>query len=479
MSFASLEIGRKALLAQRMGLDITSNNISNVNTEGYSRRDAKFAESAEPIYQNGNFLGTGVLMSKLRTFREEFFDREVRTTLSRKSGLNQDDKILERIETILAEPTEENLNNSITDFFKAFDELALKPESVGLRENVLEVANTFIDKFNYMSRLLTDARTETGNEIYNFTEKANRVIEELATLNEAFSAGKSMSYEKAQTLVDKRELLLEELSDIASTNITEAEDGTINVYINGINVVTKHVASKLEVKENVSTDGELTLRVAKVDKNGNVLNNINPTNGRLAANLKHFNVTLDGRESSNQFSAFKRLNDYASAIVNNVNDLTTQGYGLDDTDPDSPERNFFEIGDETNSSFTIKLSVDLMDSPRNIPLSAAAGEPGNADIARGIARLADKLDFIGNETYHEYYAAFVGKIGSMRQDTSRQFDNVSVVFEQLENQRESIIGVNLDEEAVNLVKYQQAFQAASRIVNTTNEMLTSIINLGR
>jgi len=479
MSFNSLEIGRKALLAQRMGLDITSNNIANVNTEGYSRRDAQFAESSDAIYHNGNFMGTGVLMSKLRTFREDFFDREVRNTLARKSGLEQDDKILERVETILAEPTAENLNNSVTDFFKAFDELALKPESVGLRENILEVANTFIDKFNYISRQLTDARTEVGKEIYAMTEKSNRIISEIANINQSFSANQSMAYEQSQTMIDKREMLLEELSEIANLTVTDGNDGQINVFINGINVVTRHIPSTLQVAESVSAQGEVTYKVNKIDKKGNALNSINPSSGKLAASLQHFNVTLDGRESSNQFSAFKRLNDFATAIVSNVNSITEQGYGLDDIDAEAPGRKFFEIGDETSSSFSIKLSVDLMNNPKNIPLSSAVNEPGNSDIARQIARLADKKDFIGNEAYHEYYSSFIGKVGSMRQDTIRLFDNVSVISEQLENQRESIIGVNLDEEAVNLVKYQQAFQAASRIVNTTNELLTTIVNLGR
>lgn len=479
MSFNSLEIGRKALLAQRMGLDITSNNIANVNTEGYSRRSADFAESSDAIYSNGNFMGTGVLMSKLKTFREEFFDREVRNTLSRKSGLEQDDKILERVETILAEPTAENLNNSVTDFFKAFDELALKPESVGLRENVLEVANTFVDKFNYIASQLNDARTEVGKEIYAMTEKSNRIISEIATINQSFSAGQSMALEQAQTMIDKREVLLEELAEISNVTVTDGNDGQINVFLNGINVVTRGVASTLKVAENVSAQGEVTFKVNKVDKNGKILNAVTPSNGKLAASLQHFNVTLDGRESSNQFSAFKRLNDFATSIVENVNSITEKGFGLDDVDAESPGRKFFDIGNETSSSFTISLSVDLMNNPKNIPLSSIANEPGNSDIAREIARLADKNDFLNDETYYEYYASFIGKVGSMRQDTIRLFDNVSVISEQLENQRESIIGVNLDEEAVNLVKYQQAFQAASRIVNTTNELLTTIVNLGR
>ena len=478
MSFNSLEIGRKALLAQRMGLDITSNNIANVNTEGYSRRNVQFAES-DPIYQYGNFQGTGALMSKLRNFREEFFDREVRNTLSRKFGLEQDDKILERIETILTEPTDQNINNSVTDFFKAFDELSLKPESMGLRESVLEKANTFIDKFNYISSQLTDARNETGKDIYSMTDQANKIITQIASLNESFSANKNMATEQAHTMIDKREKLLEDLSQLTNLNVTDNEDGTVNVYINGINVVTKHVPSELKVQESVSSSGELTYKLSKVDKKGNFLNFVTPTTGKLASALQHFNVTLDGRESTNQFSAFKRLNDYATAIVDNVNNLTKTGYGLNDTDATSPARNFFEIGDTTNSSFTLRLSDDVKNKPEDIPLSSAPNEPGNSDIARSIARLADKSDFIGNETYYNYYSAFVGKLGSVRQDTTKLADNVKVVSEQLENQRQSIIGVNLDEEAVNLIKYQQSFQAASRVVNTTNEILTTIVNLGR
>lgn len=478
MSLNSLEIGRKALLAQRMGLDITSNNIANVNTDGYSRRDAQFVQS-DPIYQNGNFQGTGALMGKLRNFREEFFDREVRNTLARKYSLENDDKILERVETILAEPTDSNINDSVTDFFKSFDELALKPENVGLREAVLEKANTFVDKFNYLSQQLSDARKEVGRDIYSMTDEANRIITEIASLNESFSSNKSMAYEQAHTMIDKREKLLEDLSQITNVNVTENDDGTVNAYINGINVVTKHVPSTLKVQETVSNSGELTYKLTKVDKKGNFLNYITPTTGKMASALQHFNVTLDGRESSSQFSAFKRLNDYATAIVNNVNNLTKTGFGLDDTNPTSPARNFFEIGDTNNSSFSIKLSDDVKNNPRGIPLSSAVNEPGNSDVARSIARLTEKKDFIGNESYDEYYAAFVGKVGATRQDTIKLHDNVNVVSEQLENQRQSIIGVNLDEEAVNLIKFQQAFQAASRIVSSTNEMLTTIVNLGR
>ena len=143
------------------------------------------------------------------------------------------------------------------------------------------------------------------------TDEANRIITEIASLNESFSSNKSMAYEQTHTRIDKREKLLEDLSQITNVNVTENDDGTVNAYINGINVVTKHVPSTLKVQETVSNSGELTYKLTKVDKKGNFLNYITPTTGKMASALQHFNVTLDGRESSSQFSVFKRLNDYA------------------------------------------------------------------------------------------------------------------------------------------------------------------------
>ena len=85
MSNLSLEIGKRALLANKLGLDVTSNNIANVNTEGYTRRDVTFSET-DPLYNRNNYLGTGLEIDKFRSFREEFFDRELRNTASRKEG---------------------------------------------------------------------------------------------------------------------------------------------------------------------------------------------------------------------------------------------------------------------------------------------------------------------------------------------------------------------------------------------------------
>lgn len=479
MSFSTLEIGKKALIAQRFGLDITSNNIANVNTEGYSRRQATFSEAA-PNYRYGQFKGQGVLVNKLRSFREEFFDREIRNTLSRKAGLESDDIILQRIETVLAEPSDSNLNESVTEFLTQFEEVALKPESVGLREHLIELGRTVADKFNYMTGVLLDSRTEAARDLNSFVSEANDYIAQIAELNHAFSAGQSLSQNESQTMIDERERILEDLSELGDLAVTQNDDGSVNVFMNGINLVTKNVGSTLAVEENLNdATGEITLRLIKQDSSGNTLNTITPQSGKLASNLFHHNVTLDGKDSSGGFSAVTRLNNYAEALVNKVNGLTQTGYGLDDTDPEPPARNFFEIDEDGDAGFSIRISENIDGNPRDIPLSGNPDAPGDQTVARQIARLTEDVNFIGNESYVEYYSAFVGKLGAARQNVANELETINVVSDQLENQRESVIGVNMDEEAINLVKFQRAFDAASRVISTTNEMLQTIINLGR
>lgn len=477
MSFSTLEIGKKALLAQRFGLEVTSNNIANANTKGFSRRDAQFSQTS-PLYEYGQFVGSGVLAQKLRSFREDFFDREIRNTINRESGLTTDEKILDRVETVIAEPSEENLNESVTKFFRSFDELALKPESVGIRESVIELGKTVADKFNYISQGMLEAKKETYIDASALINEANRLIDQIASLNAAFSSNRNMTGEEELSLIDEREVKLENLSKLFKVNVTKDPDGTANVFINGMDVVTKTKSTNLKLEETIDPDTEeWHLKLTRVDKKGNFLSNLDPVSGEMASMIYHYNVTLDDKDTSGNFSAARRLNDFAQAITDNVNKVLSQGYGLDDTDPAAPGRRMFEISN-TGPAMQMKVSDDLWNRPRDLPLSGRPGEPGNSEIARRVARLADKDDFIDGDDYTEYYAAFLGKLGSYSREVKDNLLNISKINETLQNQRESMIGVNMDEEAINLVKFQKAFEAASRIVSVTNEMMGTVINMG-
>jgi flagellar hook-associated protein 1 FlgK len=158
------------------------------------------------------------------------------------------------------------------------------------------------------------------------------------------------------------------------------------------------------------------------------------------------------------------------------------GYGMDDIDLSAPPpaRTFFtsSINSTINAS-TISVNADLINNPKDLPLSKFANQPGNADISREIARIAEDKTFLNNLNPIEYYAGFISRIGSVARDAINGLSTTKLVNEQLDTQRESVMGVNLDEEAVNLIKFQKGFEAASRIINMTNEILSTLINLGK
>lgn len=477
-TFSSLELGKRALMAQRFGIEVTSNNIANVNTQGYSRRAAVISETS-PILQGGHFMGTGAMADKLRSFREEFFDREMRSTLSRRSTYENDELIFQRIESILAEPSKYAIGEDVTQFLNSFEEIAMKPEDIGLRETILGKAQTLVEKLNRISHQLTEARNEVGNSVSLDVGKANSLIAEIAELNKNIANTKSSSQNEAQTYVDQRELKLEQLAELAGVTVTFEGDGNANVFMNGMNIITGSNFSTIQTSESInSATGERTLSIELFDKAKNLTTKLNPQSGTIASNLKHYNTTLDPNDSTG-FSVFKQLDDYVNALAQNINNLTAGGYGLDDTNPNSPGRLFFEPGVGKITAATIKISNDILDKPRDIPFSSAPGEPGNASIALAIGRIAQDSTFLNGQRPSEFYAAYIGKIGSLSQEATNGKDTTRLVAEQLNNQRESVIGVNTDEEAINLIKFQKAFEASSRIINVTNELLSVVVNLGR
>jgi len=482
MAFGSLEISRRALNAQRYALDVTSNNIANVNTEGYSRRQAIISENT-PTFNSPNFNGSGAIVDKLRTFREEFFDKEIRSSITRSSTYTADQQILQRIEAIISEPTDNTIGNVLNEFFNKFDELAIKPESEAHRDSVLSIAKTLTDRFNSTSQSLIDTRLQVLNSLNNKVGESNSIIDNIVNLNKGFSANQSLAQNDAQTMVDQRELELEKLSKFGNVNSSLNKDGTINVYLNGINVVTSQIGSKLAVNEATNNiTGEKTASIFKVDKDNNVLSKISLESGEIGSLLNHYNVTLDDKDSSGEFSIHSQLNTLSKAVAEKVNSLLQTGYGLDDLTGAPKGRNFFESSDKNNpniSALNITISKDVIGQPRNIALSDKPNEPGNNKIALKVARLNEDTRFLENKKPIEFYNQLIGRIGIRSREADNGVKTSKLINEQLTNQRESIIGVNLDEEAVNIVKFQQAFEAASRSLNAINEIYTTIINLGR
>ena len=477
--FYSLEIGKRALLAQRFGIDVTSNNIGNVNTPGYSRRTAILTETPPGKSQN-QYVGTGAKVSLLRNFRSELLDKEVRTATSQVKSMQLEQDLYQKIDAVLAEPSENGLNELTNKFLSTFNNLALIPDDIAQRQFLLEQAHTLAERFNSTAIGLSEIRNDTKFSLNQQIQNANKLIQEIVELNKSIVNSKAQTNSEAQTLVDKRANKLEELSNLFGINVSYNDDGTANVFVNGSNIITSQVGSILRLNETVNEiTGEKTLEIIKINPENQSTTIISPQSGEIATNLKFYNIVLDDKESTNSFSIAKQLDEFANALVQSINSKTITGFGINDKGPQPPGRTFFEPNIGFVSASLIKVSKDIEDKPEDIPLSSKPSEPGNNDIARAIGRILEDRSFLDGQNPSEFYANFLGKVSYATSEAINGLNTSKLIQSQLETQRESLIGVNLDEEAISLIKFQKAFEAASRVINTANEMLNTIVNLGR
>lgn len=475
----SLEIAKRALIAQRLGLDTTSGNIANVNTPGYSRRVPNLTEG-EPLPGSNGFVGNGVLVSKLRTFREEFFDRQIRRSLSNLSSLELDQTMVQQLSAILGEPSENSLSNLITEFLNSFENLTQHPDDISLRQRTLSLAETFVSRFKTTAEGLSESRSQIKKDVESNVEQANQLIKEIADLNYKIAANKSKFDGESQSLVDQRSVKLEELSKLFDIYVTKGDFGTVNVFVNGINLITGADFMQLKVKEAIDPLSlERTIFLVKIDEQGRELSTVAPQKGKLASLLKNYNIMFDPNDSSNEFSVATGLENFFSTFVQKINYFSSQGYGLTDSGVTPPGRLIFvsTVGNYTISETSV--NPELIADPRKIPISANSGQSGDTAIAKQISNLRYDTNLFNGLTPNEVISSIISKIGIWGNSVSNLYSNSKFATDQLINQRESIIGVNLDEEAINLVKFQKAFEAASRVISSTNDILATIVNLGR
>jgi len=479
-SFSALEIGKRALLAQRFGIDVTNNNIANVNTPGYSRRTPTLVETDPSNKSLGQYMGTGVSVSGLRNFRQELLDKEVRNATSQNKGYEIDQEVYQKIDSVLAEPSDNGLNELTTKFLMTFNQLALTPDNVALRQSLLEQANTLTAQFNNTANGLAEIRNDSRQSLEQNILKANSLIKDIASLNMSIATSKVPTNIETQSLIDKRAGKIEELSEIFGINVSYNDDGTANIFVNGTNIVTAGIGSEIKINETINDfSGEKTLQLIKLNTDNQSATLLNPETGTAANYLKYYNVLLDDKESSNSFSAAKMLDEFANALAQSINSKVIKGYGLEDVSGQPPGRSFFEPSVGFVSAAQIKVSSDIANKPKAIPLSSKSGEPGNNDIALQIGRISEDQSFLNGQTPTEFYANYLSKLSYATSESINGYNTTSLIKQQLETQRESAIGVNLDEEAISLIKFQKAFEAASRVINTTNEMLATIVNLGK
>ncbi|MCC7370282.1 MAG: flagellar hook-associated protein FlgK [Chloroflexi bacterium] len=462
-AFFGLDLALRALQAQQMGLDVTNHNVANANTEGYSRQNVQLV-TTEPYTAPGmnrpataGQLGTGVIAADVTRARNQFLDNQYRTELGGLKNAQARQDALEQVEVTLDEPQGVGLNNLFNEYYKVLNELASDPSDLPVRTAVVQQAISLTDAFNRTATQLAGIRGVLDGEIQNDITKINDITSQILQLNQNI-VQVEVTGQTANDFRDRRDLLVDRLSELVNVTVSENADGSMNVLM-GAQVLVNAATSKTDLFA-VPNAG-----------NGNYVD-ITYGSGGPAATLGTAEISgkLTARDT-NVPSYQSQLDTIAANLISAVNTVHATGF-----DQNGNAGVAFFTG--TNAA-TITVNAAIMADPKLIAASDTAGATGNNETILDLVALRSSMSpplAVGTSTSESAYNALVAGLGTDSQSASNQTDTQQALVDLLSRRRQSLTGVSLDEEATNLLRYQRAYEAAARVMTAYDELLDKLIN---
>ncbi|AZT90593.1 flagellar hook-associated protein FlgK [Caldicellulosiruptor changbaiensis] len=518
MSFYGLEIARTGIYVNRKGLEVTSHNVANASTPGYTRQVLN-VKSIPPSNQVGIYdpkfqVGMGADVQSLVQIRDMFLDMQYRNEYSRQGEYEIKADNLNFIESIFNEPSDTGLSSVIDQFFSSLQELSKNPESLTVRALVRQRASALTDTIHKMYKQLEDLQSELNDQIYDRILDINSIAHQIADLNKQIFI-LELRGEKANDLRDQRNLLVDKLSKIVDTQAYEDSEGRFIVQISGETLVNHFTVYELE------TDKAKIKRLSGFDSNDQPTN-FDPDNALSQQNLYDVpglfvvmwkdtgqvlnvksgelkglldmrdgiggideDLTVNGQDidvpNKNNFTGIpyylNRLNEFAKKLIEKFNELHTQGYSLNGQNTGI---NFFEPPVDSGNFFFaryIKVSDDIMNDLNNIATTTDPDNlPGGNDLVVKMLQLRNDTSIFREGKFEDFLKSLISNLGVDSQGAKNFAENQKVMVTQLDNRRQALSGVSIDEEMTNLIKYQHGFQASARMINAFDEMLDVLIN---
>ena len=463
--FGSFEIGRKALRVQHKGMEVSGQNVANANTPGYSRQRADMEAVPPPIVSGPNQApGRGVIITDIIRVRSEFYHAQVVSTGSHKAYWEMRQEVFQGTEAVFMEPDDYGINRYLNDFFDTWQELSSSPEEFSvrssLRENAVSMARAFEDTY----LRLEDLRLDLSDELYMRVDEVNRMADAIAELNEKIRFS-SVMQRRSNELMDQLDLAIEDLAKLVDIRVDYKANGTVEVFAGNRMLIQEDRAFHLSVQAG-GEDGGLEV----VSHRGLPLK---MTIGRVTGLLDAVNKDIPNLQDE--------LNTIVYTLVTEVNELHRAGFGLGKEDDG---HNFFQPIADSDLPAALQFRVDdtIMEDTAFIAAAAAVSEPGNGEMALEIARLRDFREEgrLNGASISEYYRAVITSMGVEAQESERMVEVFGKTLSQVVELHQSISGVNLDEEMLNMVQFQHSWHAAARYLNFVDQMLSMLFTeLGR
>jgi flagellar hook-associated protein 1 FlgK len=459
---ASMGIAREALYAQQVGLDVTQNNIANVNTPGYTRQRAEFAPGG--LATPGNLQsGSGVQVASIVSYRNRLLDQRVNDELQSQGEYDASSAALQQVEALFNDTANSGLQSAISALFNSFSSLANAPENASLREQVLANGEQLGSRFRQSYEHLQEVQSWQGREVAATVNQINSIAANIAKLNAEVAAARGAN-SNGNNLDDRRQALVDELAGLVDISYyVEPESGSFTITARqGTLLVAGNQSNAWQTV--ASSSGPFL----EVHANGaDITSTIQ--SGKLGGLLK----TRD----TNFPSYLNALDDLAAAIISRVNAQHASGSDLNGAPGGSFFVPFVPTVPGSNRGAARALEVAISE-PAEIAAASPGGGPGSNANAQSLAGIQNELLLSGNTaTVNQFYSNLVFRIGLDAKSAGDNLETQGHLVTELQNQRDATSGVSLDEEAVNLMLYQKAYQASARLISVIDALCEDVIRI--
>lgn len=447
-------IAREAMMTSQAELDTTSHNISNANTDGYTKQKV-VTEPAIPLQTTYGFLGSGVQVESIERVRNAFIDEQETNLTSDLSQSTIQQQTMSNVESVFNDSSGDGLPDQLNALFASFQSLAQNPEDAGIRQTVMQSAQQVSTTFNVMNNQLKNIQYQVGQEVNSDVGKINQLAGTIAQINsQILNEGGQAS--ASPDLQDQLGNTVSQLSSLINVKVSTDPTGITNVVAGGMVLVAAGTAYNLKM-----TQTSTGISIGRDDTSTNAT----VSSGEVSGLLNSYN---------NQISTFSnQLDSIANTLIQTVNSFHSAGYTLaSDGNPAQTGKVFF-VGDSAGS---IGVSPDIVSNLNNIAASSS-GDPGDGDNATAIANVLNAPITSNGDSIMTSYQGLVGQVGIASQQANSDVQTLTLSQNQMQSFQSSISGVSLDEELTNMIQYQHSFEAAAKIVTTTDQMYQTLIGM--
>ena len=489
--WSGYSISYSGMATAQRSLGVTSSNISNTSTQGYTRKRAV----GEDLYVSGegSSVGIGATVQSILRIRNQFLDIQYREQNTETGYAQGKSSLLASMQEVINEfnaidktsaKTSNGLQETMNKFLSSWTELSKDPTSASCKSSVLENADSMLGAFNEMATTLLTLRESMANNVRDGVDDVNNLASQIAGLNDQILSMATHNVE-ASDLRDARDLLLDNLSALTNITTAQMDNGMVNVYINGVSLVSANRAREMEATGFGTALNPLKVRWEDLDED------VSLNSGTLRFYLDEANPNGVDDISISTTPTYKPY-DWSTTV--NKSSLTTMTNGLNDllVTFATAVNNIYNPAQTAGQDFFTTIDTAASMGLRNVQVNASYeadytqikansdGTAGNNDIAKALGVLSSKSDLYKCDgismSMDTFYSSFVSWLGTTGDTATANYTTQSGLLTQIQTQRSGISSVSLDDEMSTMITYQHAYSASARVMNVVDTLVAGLIS---